>query len=63
MKKNRMVMSRVFNWTKLTMPTMIASPGRVMMAAAAMAHAMRNYPGLTHYEEDDLSDEEIDCDS
>ena len=33
------------------------------MAAAAMAHAMRNYPGLTHYEEDDLSDEEIDCDS
>jgi len=33
------------------------------MAAAAMAHAMRNYPGLTHYEEDELSDEEIDCDS
>ena len=31
---------------------------------AQMAHAMRNYPGLTHYEEDeDLSDEEIDCDS
>lgn len=33
------------------------------MAAAAMAAAMRNYPGLTHYDDEDLSDEEIDCDS
>ena len=32
-------------------------------AFAAQAAALREYPGLTHYEEDDLSDEEIDCDS
>lgn len=33
-----------------------------MAAAQAAAQAMRDYPGLTHYEEE-LSDEEIDCDS
>ena len=45
-------------------PVNLTGPSSSMaaMAAAAAAQAMRDYPGLTHYEED-LSDEEIDCDS
>ena len=34
-------------------------------SSSSIAAAMRDYPGLTHYEVDDedMSDEEIDCDS
>ena len=47
-------------------PVNLTGPSSSMAAMAAVAaaqvQAMRDYPGLTHYEED-LSDEEIDCDS
>ena len=39
------------------------SSSMAAMAAAAAAQAMRDYPGLTHYEEDLSDEEEIDCDS